>query len=92
MKIYMVITYLPKMRIIKLTLAIGFVPLNKLQQDDFDYKCIINDKKKGDTGKIIQTEGLYSMGFGCTILETKESFKNPLCIIDSINQIFSNEL
>ena len=53
MKIYVVIIYLPKMRIIKLTLAVGIVPLNKLQENDFDYKCIINDKKKGDTGTII---------------------------------------
>ena len=51
--IYVVIIYLPKMRIIKLTLTVGIVPLNKLQENDFDYKCIINDKKKGDTGKMI---------------------------------------
>ena len=52
-KIYVVIIYLQKMRIIELTLAVGIFPLNKLQENDFDYKCIINDKKKGDTGTII---------------------------------------
>ena len=44
MKIYMVITYLPQMRIIKLTLAIGIVPFNKLQQNDFDWEYTINEK------------------------------------------------
>ena len=40
------------MRTIKLTFAIGIVPLDKLQQNVFNYKCIINDKKKINRGTI----------------------------------------
>ena len=88
MKIYMVIIYLPKMRIIKLTLAVGIVPLNKLQENDFDYKCIINDKKKINRGTRNNNLNRGSWAFGCKILETKEAFKNPTCFLDSIKSDF----
>ena len=55
MKIFMVTTYLPKMRIIKLALAIGIVPSNQLHQNYHVWQksdlclflnCHIIDKKK----------------------------------------------